>query len=111
MSNFVDFNSVRNAIRNRSIHSATNAELESAVGVLANTGIPNENVRHEAIVMADAIHSILLRRLLDEQERRNRKTQFWFMVLAMAALVSAVIQIGLGIFSIDWTYNRIQVEW
>ena len=97
MKLLIDFNSVREAFRGGEIHSATNAELETAVGALANKAIPNENVRHEAIIMADAIHSILLRRLLDEQERRNQRTQFWFIVLAVAGLASAIVQIVLSI--------------
>lgn len=97
MKPLVDFNSVREAFKGGEIHSATNGELETAVGTLANSGIRNENVRHEAIIMADAVHSILLRRLLDEQERRNQRTQFWFMILAAAGVASAIVQIFIAL--------------
>ena len=95
----IDFNDVRAAFQDKQIHSATKAELETAVGTLANKGIPNENVRHEAIIMANGIQSILLCQLLDEQEKRNQKTQFWFMFLAVSALASAIVQIVLAIWS------------
>src|ERR1051325_10827106 len=97
MPQITDFNAVRAAFRDGDINSAANAELQKAIGVLANTGIPNDNVRHEAIIMAEAIHSILLRRLLDHQEKRNQKAQFWFMVLAVAGLLSAVVQIVVAV--------------
>lgn len=93
MNQPIDFDSVRRSFQDRSIDSASNAELQTAVGALANTMIQNDAVRHEAIIMADAIHSILLRRMLDEQERRNHKTQFWFMVLALVGVIAAISQI------------------
>lgn len=96
MEHPVSFDSLRQAFRDQSIDSATNADLQTAVGILANSTILNDAVRHEAIVMASAVQSILLRRLLDEQERRNRKTQFWFMVLALSSILVGVAQIWLS---------------
>ena len=93
MNQRVDFDGIRVAFQNGEIHSATSDELEGAVAALANTRILNDSVRHEATIMADAIHSILLRRLLDTQERRNQKAQFWFLVLAGAGVLSALVQI------------------
>lgn len=92
----ISFDIVREAFRKGEIRSATSEELEAAVAAIRNTTIRNDSVRHEAIIMADAIHSILLRRLLDEQERRNRKAQFYFLLLAGAGVLSAVVQIGLA---------------
>ena len=89
----IGFDEIRNSFKNGDIYSATNDELQAAVGSLANTIIQNEAVRHEAIIMADAIHSILLRHLLDQQEERNQKAQFWFMVLAVAGVLSSIVQV------------------
>ena len=90
------FETVRAKFQDGSIRSATVEELEASVSGLATTSIQNDSVRHEALVMADAIHSILLRRLLDEQEKRNAKTQRWFMVLAIGSLISSGVQIVLA---------------
>jgi len=92
----VDFDSLRAAFRSGEIRCATSEELEGAVGSLANNRIVNDSVRHEAINMAEAIHSILLRRLLDEQERRNQKAQRYFLLLAGAGVFSAIVQICLA---------------
>jgi hypothetical protein len=92
----IRFDSVRDAFESGEIRSATSEELEATVAALANTRIVNDSVRHEAIIMADAIHSILLRRLLDEQERRSQKAQVYFLLLAGAGVLSAVVQIGLA---------------
>lgn len=88
-----DFDGIRRSFNDGSIHAATNDELQTAVATLANTMIRNDHVRHEAIIMNDAIHGILLRRLLDAQEARNQKAQFWFMVLAVAGVVAAIAQV------------------
>lgn len=88
-----DFDGVRKAFADGTIHSARDEDLRSAIGVLANRGIHNENVRQQAGIMAEGIHSIMLHRLLDGQEKRNQKAQFWFMVLAVAGVLAAVAQV------------------
>jgi len=97
MNTPIDFEVVRLAFRDGSINAATDEELQRAIGSLANTRIMNDSVQHEAIVMADAIHSILLRRLLDTQEERNQKSQRWFMILAIAGVIAAIVQVVMAI--------------
>lgn len=93
MTDLSDFDGIRTAFRDGTINSATNEELQSAIGGLANKAIMNDNVRQQAGIMADGMHSILLRRLLDGQEKRNQKAQLWFMVLAVAGVLAAVAQV------------------
>jgi hypothetical protein len=93
MAELDDFDGIRRAFKDGTIHSAKNDALQTAVATLANTMILNDHVKHEAIIMNDAIHGILLRRLLDGQEERNKKAQFWFMVLAIAGVLAAVAQV------------------
>lgn len=97
MTKLIDFETTRSAFRTGEIYSWSNDDLESGTRGLANETIQNDYVRHQAIIMADAIHNILLNRLLDAQEQRNSKTQFWFMVVACAALLSAIAQIVVAI--------------
>lgn len=87
------FDNLRASFQDGTINSATDDDLHKAVGVLANTMILNDHVRQQACIMAEGIHSILLHRLLALQERRNSKAQFWFMVLALAGVITATAQI------------------
>ena len=64
---------------------------------MADERIPNETVRHIAIVMGNAINGILLERLLEEQEKRNKITQRWFMILALVATIATIVQVVIGI--------------
>ncbi|MDR3578945.1 MAG: hypothetical protein P4L44_03165 [Oryzomonas sp.] len=93
----IDFDTTRNGFNSGEIFTWPNANLERASRGLATTPIINDNIKHQAIIMADAIHTILLNRLLDGQEERNKKTQFWFMVVACAALISSIAQIVVAI--------------
>lgn len=93
MAELTEFDKIRRAFADGTIHSASDAELRSAIGALANKAIQNETVRQQAGIMADGIHSIMLHRILDSQENRNQKAQFWFMVLAFAGVLAAVAQV------------------
>jgi hypothetical protein len=93
MKSPITFDVLRGAFANGEINSATKDELWNAIGVLANREIPNEWVRHEALIMSEGIHNILLCKLLDEQERRNNRIQFWFIVLAVASVLSGIAQV------------------
>ena len=91
-----DFGTLREAFKDGSIESATTDELQKAVGFLTNTAIQNDSIKHIAVIMSDGIHNIMLRRILDEQEKRNNKAQFWFMVLSLAGVIAAIVQVCLA---------------
>lgn len=65
--------------------------------MLVDTFIDNERVRHQALVMADAINSILLRRLLQAQAAENEKSQVWFKRLTGLAVLVAFLQLVVAI--------------
>jgi hypothetical protein len=98
MNEPIGFHDVQRMFETGEIYDASAADLRRCVSRLANAAIRNENVRHQAIVMTNALNAILLERLLQEQERRNKVTERWFMILAIGALVASVVQILVGIF-------------
>ncbi len=96
MEKVISFEDTRIAFEKGTIFDFKNDELLRSLRGLSVKSIANDSVRHQAIIMAHSIQSILLRRLLDEQEKRNSKTTFWFMVLAIGSLSATVISLIAG---------------
>jgi len=93
MKPLTDFSSLRDAFQDGSIFSSNVAELQKSIAILTESRITNDNIRHIAGVMSDTLHNLLIQHILDEQEKRNKKAQFWFMVLAIGGLIAAIIQV------------------
>jgi len=67
------------------------SDLKAFLDRLNEDGIPNDRVQHRAIIRALTINHIQMQRILAAQERSNKITQFWFMVLAVGSLIAAVL--------------------
>ncbi len=78
-----------------SVFGAGEPELLEYLQTLSTGHIPNDAVRHREIIRGLTINHIQMRRLIDRLDRQNQRVTFWFIVLAVLALVSALIQIWL----------------
>jgi hypothetical protein len=68
-------------------------DMREFLSILNKQGIPNERVQHRAIIRALTINHIQMQRILAAQDKSNRITQFWFMVLAVGGLIASVVAI------------------
>ena len=84
---------VEDAFRDGKINEQSNENLSSFLIALSNEYLPNENVRHRDIIRGLTINHILLQRHIEGLNKQNSKTQRWVMALAVAALISSVVQI------------------
>jgi hypothetical protein len=89
----LSFEKVREFFRSGELWEKTPSELTHCLRALASGAEENPYIRHHHIIIASAIHGILLERLLILQEKRNQKAQFWFMVLAIAGVCAAISQL------------------
>ena len=74
-------------------------DLRAFLDHLNEEGITNERVQHRAIIRALTINHIQMQRILEAQEKSNRITQFWFMVLAVGGLLVSIVGVVLGLAS------------
>jgi len=88
---------VEDAFRDGSIEDQSNESLSSFLIALSNEIITNESVRHRDIIRGLTINHIILKRHIDSLNKQNTKTQRLVIVLAVAALISTVVQTGIAI--------------
>jgi hypothetical protein len=89
----ISFEKVRGFFRSGELWKKEPDELNRCLRGLAIEAEPNEAIQHHHVIISAAIQNILLHRLLQEQERRNKNITFWFMVLAIVSLISSITQI------------------
>lgn len=78
-------------LREGTLHTLTDEQLKRYLGFLATENMPNETVRHCALIRAAYINHIQMARILDAQERSNRITQRWFMVVAVGSILLSLV--------------------
>ena len=93
----ISFEKVREFFRSGELWKKTPSELTRCLRGLAAEAEENPYIRHHYVIIASAINGIFLERILNEQEKRNRKAQWWFMVLALAGVTAAISQIIVAI--------------
>ena len=93
-----DYQPVEDAFREGTIEHQDPETLKRFLLALANQPIPNDTVRHRDIIRGLTINHLLLQHHIDGLNRQNSKTQKWVIALAIAALLSSVVQIFSPIF-------------
>ena len=95
--NIPSYDQLKRSFCDGTIFNASETELKRAILGLSMGAESNEGIRHHYIVMSNAIQSIQLHRLLNELEKRNKRTQKWLMVVAAATLIAVIVQICVAI--------------
>ena len=91
---FIDqYESADKAFRIGKVLSDDNETLLSHLSGLSNLTNINTGTQHRDIIRGITINHILLQRHIDNLNKQNSKTQRWVMVLAVAALISSIVQI------------------
>ncbi|TLX20682.1 hypothetical protein [Thermomonas fusca] len=88
-----DYQPVEDAFREGTVSGKSPEELRAYLLALANQPIPNDSVRHRDIIRGLTVNHLLLQHHIDSLNRQNSKTQRWVIVLAVAALLSSIVQI------------------
>lgn len=81
------------AFRSSEILSQENEKLLTHLYGLSNQNNINTGTQHRDIIRGITINHILLQRHIDSLNKQNSKTQKWVIALAVAALISSVVQI------------------
>jgi len=95
--NIPSYDQLKRSFCDGTIFNASETDIKRAILGLSMGAESNEGIRHHYIVMSNAIQSIQLQRLLYELEKRNNRTQKWFVVIASATLIAAIVQICVAI--------------
>ena len=88
-----DYPSVEDAFREGTISGKSPEELRAYLLALANQPIPNDSVRHRDIIRGLTVNHLLLQHHIDSLNQQNSRTQRWVIALAVAALLSSIVQI------------------
>ena len=80
------------AFQDGSFEFADNDSLQQYLISLSNQNIPNSSVQHRDIIRGLTINHILLQKHITKLDAKNSKLQCWVMLLAVAALVSTIVQ-------------------
>ena len=88
-----EYQPVENAFREGTIGDQDPATLRRFLLALSNKPIPNDTVRHRDIIRGLTINHLLLHDHITRLNQQNSRTQKWVIALALAALVSSVVQI------------------
>ena len=83
---------LRNALNDGSIESTDSETLRKYLVLISRSTGPWK-FREEHIVIGNTINHILLQRHIDSLDKQNARTQRWVIVLAIAALLSSIVQI------------------
>ena len=83
---------VRVAVESGAIEKASRATLMQYNGWLSHANAPMHFARNYDQV-CETVRLHLLRSMMESFEARSRKMEFWVMALAVAALISSVVQI------------------
>ena len=83
------------AFENETVWDASPEELKSHLRTLHTHNIPNETVRHRAIIQALTINHIQMARLIASLEEKNKITQRWFMFIAIGTLIISALSLYL----------------
>jgi hypothetical protein len=88
---------IQTAFEDGSVFDADEETLLTYLKSLCSLDVLNETVRHRELLRGITIHYIQTARLIASLEARNKKTQFWFMLLAIGSIfvgaVGALAQI------------------
>jgi hypothetical protein len=60
---------------------------------LSNQNIVNSQLHHRDIIRGLTINHLILQRHIDKLNKQNAKTELWVIALAVAALISSIVQI------------------
>lgn len=97
IQNYPSYDKLKQMFSDDKIYQASDNELRGAVLGLIRGAETNESIRHHYIIMSNAIQSILLDRVLHELEKRNIRTQKLVIIVAIATLCVAVLNIFVSI--------------
>jgi len=90
---YPSYDDLKRSFFDGTIYQASDDELRRAILGLTRHAETNEYIRHHYIIMSNAIQSIQLDRVLHELEKRNSRTQKLVIVVALATLCAAVVNI------------------
>ena len=93
MTDYAGIDAAAKAFDDNSLQSCDNETLQKHLIALANELVPNVNVQQRNIIRGITINQILLQRHIDSLEKRSAKIQCWVIALAVASLISSVLQI------------------
>jgi len=88
-----DYESAHQSFRSGSVLYENNETLLKHLSGLANQNNINEGTQHRDIIRGITINHILLQRHIDGLNKQNAKTEKWVIALAVAALISSIVQI------------------
>lgn len=87
------FRDVNNAFNDGSFLNKTDDELISYLHVLSIEPNYNQQLQHLAIIRAQTINDLLMKRHIEKLDKQSAKTQYWFMFLAVVSLIATIVQI------------------
>ncbi len=88
---------IREAIASGSINSASGGQLAKYVQWLSHPAIGGHFAGHEFPQVCETVRLHMLRSMIEGFEQRGKTMQWWVLVLAVAALVTSVVQTGVAI--------------
>ena len=92
------YDRMNSAFQDGTFESSDSATLQGYLVSLANQSIVNSQIQHRDIIRGLTINHILLQRHIEGLNKQNTKTQRWVIALAVAALLSSVVQIFSPVF-------------
>ena len=90
---YSQFDATEEAFVNNTITDCNDEALQKHLLLLSIEPIENTSVQHRNIIRGITINHILLQRHIDRLNKQNAKTERWVIALAIAALISSVVQI------------------
>ncbi|OJV17710.1 MAG: hypothetical protein BGO12_13025 [Verrucomicrobia bacterium 61-8] len=82
---------LQSAFETNTVWNADASTLQEYLRQLNSDKIINSYVQHRAVVRALTINHIQLTRLIHDLDKRNNKTQLWFMILAIGSLLIGLL--------------------
>lgn len=98
MSILERYEKAHDAFSTGSVLTDSNEKLVEYLSGLSNQNNVNTGTQHRDIIRGITINHILLQRHIDALNKQNAKTQMLVIVLAIAALLSSVVQIISPVF-------------
>ena len=93
MRTLENYEAAHSAFRSGEVLTQDNEKLIAHLYGLSNQNNINEGTQHRDIIRGITINHILLQRHIDGLNKQNTKIQRWVIALAVAALISSVVQI------------------
>jgi hypothetical protein len=88
------------ALKAHGFVNSTDDDLRKYITAMCHVYIKNDAVRERFLMRGFTLNHIQMARLITKLDTQNQKTQFWFMFLAIASLVTGIVSIVIAVVAL-----------